>query len=522
MALELRPYQQEALAAALEALAVGGRPVLQLATGTGKSLIIAALAEHYRAAGQRVWVLTHIQQLIEQNAATYAQYAGAQAPPPGVVCAGLGRRDLDRAVTFGTIQSLTGAVGEMPAPGLIIIDEAHRVPHSRDGGSLYAGVLRRVAGAARVALTATPWRTDNGRIHGAGEEFWFDRLAYSYPVTRAVAEGYLCPLVGVETEVQLDLEGVRRAGGDYVSGAVEGRTSDEWLRAVARSLPELTRTRHHLAVYCPTINIAQRAAAIIAAETGWTTGVMAGGLARGERADALERFTAGATRVLCSVDMITTGFDFPALDCIVCLRPTLSSSLWVQMQGRGTRLAPGKRNCLVLDYVGNLQRLGGVDMYERFYRQRSPADPQPAVPRPAASRPRAAATGVERLLPVDPMTGGPVPQGGELWVGVRGVGVVPVVTRRAPGRRVLMVSYDCATAEGTRLRAAAFIDTEAGDERARGFFARRGLAVNLPARAERLTWQARGARVPRAVKVRRAGRYWNVIAEDFGDSDDAE
>jgi superfamily II DNA or RNA helicase len=379
----------------------GHHPVLQLATGTGKSLIIAELAERYRRAGQQVWALTHVQQLVAQNAERYRAYAGRE---PSIVCAGLNRKDTEGGVTFGTIQSVTGMLPELEAPDLIIIDEAHRVPHNEDEPTLYESILRRYPAAQRVAMTATPWRMDNGIIYGAGEQFWFDRLAYNYTVPRAVAEGWLCPLVGVETAVQLDVEEVSVAG-DFTQSEVAELQNSVWLKAVARSLPELAGLRNHVAVYCPTVAAANLTALTIRLNIGWKSAVLHGGMTQEEREKTLNRFYSGEVRVLCSVDMITTGFDFPALDCIVCLRPTLSSSLWVQIQGRGTRLHPSKKNCLVLDYVGNLIRLGGVGMYETFYRERGmlevPAEPS----KPYVKRERKIYPGVRTLTPIDPMTG---------------------------------------------------------------------------------------------------------------------
>ena len=174
--MQLRPYQQDAVDAAIKALMAGSNPVLQLATGTGKSIIIAALAELYRACGKQAWVLTHVQQLVKQNAATYERYAGIE---PAIVCASLGRRDTWGGVTYGTIQSVTGMLDKLIAPDLIIIDEAHRVPHNEGEPSQYEAVLSRYPDARRVAMTATPWRMDNGIIHGTGPQFWFDTLAYS-------------------------------------------------------------------------------------------------------------------------------------------------------------------------------------------------------------------------------------------------------------------------------------------------------------------------------------------------------
>ena len=515
--MQLRFYQQEAYDAAIASLEAEHHPVLQLATGTGKSLIIAALAEHYRQTDRRVWALTHVQQLVEQNAATYERYSGVD---PGIVCAGLKRKDRFEPVTFGTIQTMLNVQIEMEPPDLIIIDEAHRVPHNRGERSLYESVLSRYPNAGRVAMTATPWRMDNGVIHGEGDQFWFDQLSYSYTVPRAVGDGYLCPLVGVETTIQLDLEGARKANGDFVMTDVDSREDVVWLRAVARSLPELTAARKHIAVYCPTIDAAERAAEVIAVETGWVTDVMAGSITRDERSDSLRRFKSGETRVLCSVDMITTGFDFPALDCIVCLRPTLSSSLWVQIQGRGTRLADGKKNCLILDFVGNLQRLGGVDMYESFFKEDSKELVEAIPAKERALRERARVVGAHRLLPIDPMTGEIAKHGAILMMRVESTHSVVIRTKYNPTTPILLINYNCVSEEGIKIRGTTFLNTEVPDRKTLKFFESRQLAVNLPSPADNLTWQMKGARVPDEVSVRKSGQYWNVVEEFFyGDTE---
>lgn len=509
--MQLRSYQRKATDAAIAALARGHNPVLQLATGTGKSLIIAALAEHYRAQGRQVWALTHVQQLVGQNANTYRRYTDVE---PAIVCAGLDRKDAYGGVTFGTIQSVIGMLPELKAPDLVIIDEAHRVPHNEGEPTLYETILRRYPEAGRVAMTATPWRMDNGIIYGEGEQFWFDRLAYNYTVPRAVEDGWLCPLVGVETAIQLDVDDVT-VQGDFTQSEVEELQTENWLHAVAESMTTLAGKRNHIAVYCPTVAAARRTAAIIKRVTGWSTEVMAGNMNQTLRERALDDFERGVTRVLCSVDMITTGFDFPALDCIVCLRPTLSSSLWVQIQGRGTRLHPSKKNCLVLDYVGNLIRLGGVDMYETFYREKGLVEVEAVPSKPYVKRERKVYPGVRTLKPIDPMTGKEVTEGSVITATVHGVNSVAMPTRRNPNAPVLLVQYACTTPEGARIDASSFINTEMPNIDTLEFFRRRSLAVNLPAPARSLSWQMKGARQPHTVTVRKSGRYWNVLEEYF-------
>ena len=510
--MKLRYYQEEARDSAINAIAKGQHPVLQLATGTGKSLIMASLADIYLKQSYEVWCLTHVQQLVEQNANTFRKYSGIE---PAVICAGLKRKDTYGGVTFGTIQTVKNMLPELKEPKLIIIDEAHRVPHNEGEPGQYDSILSRYPLASRVAMTATPWRMDNGIIYGNGEQFWFDKLAYNYTVPKAVEDGYLCPLVGVETEVQLNIEGIT-VNGDFIQSEVDMKETDSWLTAVAQSMSKLAEKRNHIAVYCPTIKAAERTAAIIRQHTGWTVEIMAGGIKGEERKHLLKRFQKGETRVLCSVDMITTGFDFPALDCIVCLRPTLSSSLWVQIQGRGTRLHPSKKNCLVLDYVGNLIRLGGVDMYEKFYREKGLEEVEAKPSKPYVKRERQVLPGLKTLTPINPMTGGKVRDGDSLWVKVNKVGYIPITTRRSE-YPVVLVTYSCTTKENARVEAAQFIDTEYPRVNTLEFFKSRRLAVNLPAPAKSLTWQLKGSRTPTMVRATKSGKYWNVTEEYFGE-----
>lgn len=510
--MQLRPYQQAAVEAALEALRAGSNPVLQLATGTGKSIIIAALAQRFRLEGRRAWMLTHVQQLVKQNAATYARYASAEA---AIVCASLGRKDTGGDVTYGTIQSVTGMLDALQPPDLIIIDEAHRVPHNHGEPSQYENILSRYPEALRVAMTATPWRMDNGIIYGTGPQFWFDKQAYAYTVPRAVADGWLCPLVGVETEIQLNVEKVA-VNGDFVQSEVEAAMSKTWLKSVARSMLKLADKRQHIGVYCPTVKAAETTAGFIRQETGWSVAVLHSGLSPDDRNFVLEQFMSGAVRVLCSVDMITTGFDFPALDCIVCLRPTLSSSLWVQIQGRGTRLHPGKKNCLVLDYAGNLIRLGGVDMYETFYREKGLEEVDAAEPRkPHVKKERKVHPGLRSLKPIDPMTGTEAQDGSEFEADVHSISAVAITPRNA-FEPVLLVRYVCTTQEGARIDASVFLNTQRPDRKTLEFFSSRMLAIALPAPAKSISWQLKNARQPKTAVVRKKGKYWNVVGENWG------
>ncbi len=506
--MQLRTYQREAVSSIEQSVSDGYHPAAQLATGTGKSLIIAELAHMTHLS---TWVLTHSQELVTQNAATYYRYCGEE---PGVVCAGLSRADYNHEIVFGTIQSVLNPAlrGDMYEPGRIIVDEAHRINHKTGEDGMYGKLFSRFPQAQRIAMTATPWRMDNGLIYGTGKQFWFDHLCFKYTVPQGVADGWLAPLIGVETDVQLDLEGVT-VNDDFVNNEVSDRETEAWLTAVAQTLLNVASKRKHIAVYCPTIVSAMRAVAVLHRVTGWTCDLMTGSMGKQDRENVMAGFKSGRIRVLVSVDTLTTGFDYPELDCLVCLRPTQSSSLWVQILGRGTRKAEGKKNCLILDFVGNLQRLGGVDTLDSYVRQNRPFEPVEAVPA-TKKEPRRVLPGVRTLAVLDPTSGEQARDGAMLTLQVHAVSAVVLPTRRNPLQPSIMVKYACTTPEGARIDASYFVEPENPTSATEEFFAQRRLAVNLPTAASRVIWAVRNAALnPTHVIARKSGRYWNVQAE---------
>lgn len=516
--MQLRYYQSEAVDAALLAIQLGQNPVLQLATGTGKSLIIAEIAHQARQQDKTVWVLTHSQQLVQQNAETYERHTGETA---GIICSGLGRGDYNAVVTYGTVQSVVRPAlkGEVRYPDFIVIDEAHRVPHNTDETGQYQRIFEHYPQAKRIGMSATPWRMDNGLIYGNGEEFWFNTLAYTYTVEQGVRDGYLAPLVGVETEQQLNLEEVELVGDEFKMLSVEKKMTERWLLSVVDSVQFLAEKRKRIAVYCPTVKSAQWTADAIRMRTGWTTALVTGETRTGDRKNIFKAMEQGRLRVLVSVDTITTGFDMPALDCIVCLRPTLSSNLWVQIQGRGTRLSSEKQNCLVLDYVGNYQRLGGVNMLDTYVREfnRDVAEEIPAteIRRPHVRKERKILPGVRSLVPINPMTGEQVQDGDVLTLQVHSMTAAPITTRHR-NKPVLMVNYACTTPENARIDCTWFLNTEDRKlDKEKLFFENRNLAVKLPSPPDTLVWAVRNAKPPQYVKAVKRGRYWNVIEELF-------
>jgi len=517
--MKLRPYQQHAVSALHDSLKRGASPVVQLPTGTGKSLVLAETVRRLRAAKRRTWVVTHVQELVAQNAVAYERLTMQR---PSVYCAGLSRRE-SGDVIYGSVQSMIGAAlrDELPAPDVILVDEAHRVPHRGSDAQLYKNLFTRFPAARRGGCTATPWRLDDGRIYGTDpEDFWFDTLAYRYTVPEAVTDGWLCPLVGVETAVQLNIEGVA-VQGDYVQSEVNDREDEAWLKAACASIALLAEKRRHIAVYSPGVTAAIRtAAALSQALGGARVETLTGSLNSADRAAVLERFTSGRTRALVSVDVLTTGFDFPALDCVAVLRPTVSSGLWVQIAGRGTRLASGKKNCLLLDYVGNLQRLGGVDMLDTYYREKDGrvTEERPATPKPRVVKPET--PGVRGLLPIDPMTGKDITASSLVRVQVHKSTAVALHRKAREGQQFLLISHNTTTPEGARILATQVLYPEQpGHRDTQAKLLARGIRAAMPVEAQQLAWQAKHWRNPTELIIRRQGRFWNVVEEHYNNEE---
>lgn len=508
--MELRPYQRDAVSAAVNVIKAGGHPVLSLPTGSGKSLVLAEIARQALAAGQRVLSVTHVQELVEANAAEFERLTGIK---PGVLCAGLERRDTADDVLFASVQSLYRPAqrGEIAAVDVIVVDECHLVADKKSGAKFYPMVFDAFPAARRVGLSATPYRLD-GEVYG--RDGYFTELAYEANVLDLVNLGYLAPLVGVNTLIRVDRSELKKIAGEFEMKAVTLQEDREWLNRVVPSVLALAAERKHIAVFCPSVETAALATEVFR-EKGCSADYVVGDTE--DRSGKLEAWKAGGCRVMCSVNVLTTGFNFPALDCIVCLRPTASQGLWVQMLGRGTRRAAGKKNCLVLDYAGNLLVHGGIAAGVRDAFDESPAPGQPPVKVSAAPRPELIATvkrvqQVSELTELDPMFARSAGADAE----VRDVSYVVLPSKTLTGRKLLMVAYDCER-NGLRFSAKQFVCTEYDGyayQQAAGWFARRGCG-SFPRSAEKAKTVARGLPCPRAVKVRRTGNWMNVIGEIF-------
>lgn len=341
--MELRPYQREAENAVLDQWASGvSRTLLVLPTGCGKTIVFCTLAKELVSRGDRVLIMAHRGELLEQAADKLRKSTGLQCAVEKAeeTCMGSWFR-----VVVGSVQTLMREkrLEQFPEDyfDAIIVDEAH---HCLSDG--YQRVLQHFSDAKVLGVTATP---DRGDMRNLGQ--YFESLAYEYSLPRAIREGYLSPIKALTIPLQLDLSGVGVQSGDFKPGDL-GSALDPYLESIAEEMVIHCHDRKTV-VFLPLVSTSQKFRDILnrhgfqAAEVNGTSD---------DRAQVLADFDAGRYNVLCNSMLLTEGWDCPSVDCVVVLRPTKVRSLYCQMVGRGTRLAEGKDNLLLLDFLWHTER----------------------------------------------------------------------------------------------------------------------------------------------------------------------
>lgn len=364
--IELRPYQREAIDAAYAYWRDGGgNPLIEMATGLGKSVVVAELNRQMlqRWPDMRLLNLVHVRELVAQNFTAVRRLC--PDVPAGIYSAGLNRRDAHARVVFASVQSVFKKADVLGPRDCILIDEAHLVPHQGEGMyQTLLAALRRMRPDLRVlGLTATPYRLDSGRLD-LGEGRLFDRVIYSYDVANGIADGWLSPIKARLAAAQIDVSDVARRGGEFVCGDLErAANTEDLVEAACDEIVTHGQSRRSWLVFCSGVAHAEHVALALR-KRGIEAAMVCGETQTGERDRLINAFKSGAIRALTNANVLTTGFDAPAVDMIALLRPTLSAGLYVQMIGRGTRKAEGKADCLILDFAGNAKRHGPIDAIE--------------------------------------------------------------------------------------------------------------------------------------------------------------
>ncbi|MCC9660949.1 DEAD/DEAH box helicase [Pseudoalteromonas sp. MB41] len=360
----LRPYQQEAVQRTVSHFKQSDEAALiVLPTGAGKSLVIAELA---RIAKQKILVLAHVKELVEQNAQKYISF-GFEA---SIFSAGLKQKSLKEQVTFASVQSLARNTAQLSDTySLLIIDECHRV--SGDDQSQYGQVissLKKQNPRLKVlGLTATPFRMGMGWVyhhhyHGfvrGDKDAPFKKCIFELPLRYMIKHGYLTPPHEVDAAIShydfssLPSDSFGRYSAENMNALLKDNTRAT--KAIIEQVIDYSEHRHGVMIFAATVMHAKEIVGYLPTDN---TALITGDTDNNERDTIINQFKAKKLKFLVNVSVLTTGFDAPHVDFIAILRPTESVSLYQQIVGRGLRLSEGKKECLVIDYAGN-----GFDLF---------------------------------------------------------------------------------------------------------------------------------------------------------------
>ncbi len=341
--MELRPYQNEAKDAVFGEWEKGTRrTLLVLPTGCGKTIVFAKVAEECVRKGRRVLILAHRVELLEQAADKIAAATGL-----GCATEKAEESCLDSwfRIVVGSVQTMMRdrRLGQFPEDyfGTIIIDEAHHCLSDS-----YQKILDHFQDANVLGVTATP---DRGDMRNLGQ--YFESLAYEYTLPKAIREGYLCPIKALTLPLKIDMSWVGVQAGDFKASEI-GTALDPYLGQIAEEMKQHCQGRKTV-VFLPLVKTSQKFRDILIGH-GFRAAEVNG--ESSDRAEVLAAFSRGEYDVLCNSMLLTEGWDCPAVDCIVVLRPTKIRSLYCQMVGRGTRLCEGKDHLLLLDFLWHTDR----------------------------------------------------------------------------------------------------------------------------------------------------------------------
>lgn len=363
--IKLRSYQDEAIES-IDKYFIGRRgsnPLIIAPTASGKSLIIAGYFEKqvnlYPQC--RFMMLTHQKELIEQN---YEKFCLMSDVPANIYSASVGRKETDGSVLFAGIQSVFRKAQEIGKIDVILVDEAHMLP--KKGNGMYRTFIQAMLDINPllkvIGLTATPYRLNNGLLY-EGKDRLFDGVAYEIGVKFMLDNNYITPLITPDEplKTQFDVSSVPVSNdGEYVQYKLTEAMNKMDNSAAITEILAHGYDRKSWLIFCQSIENAEEVQVELIAK-GITCGLVTGKTKKKERIKILDMLKTQQIQCVVNVNVLTTGFDAPCIDMVVMLRPTKSTNLYIQMLGRGVRLEDDKINCLVLDFVGNIEEHGSFD-----------------------------------------------------------------------------------------------------------------------------------------------------------------
>ena len=364
MSFTLRSYQQQSVDALFNWFTVRkGNPLLVLPTGAGKSIVQAGFIKEALAQypSTRIIMASHVKELLQQNADKVAKMI------PGVdlkfCSAGIGQKAFSAQVLVCGIQTAYKYADRIGHCDLLFIDEAQLLADSDE--SMYRtflGDLLTINPRMKViGMTATPYRLSSGMLYGQEDSF-FSGVAHEVHIRELLDQGHLTRLVGRKGITHVDLNNLHTRGGEFIDSELQARFDiDGVTKSIVSEVIAASGGMHGILIFASGVEHAHHLAEAIGAVTGERVEVVSGTTARSQRENVTNEFKQEKFRWLINFGVYTTGFDAPHVDLIVLCRATKSTGLYIQICGRGMRLADGKEKCIIMDYGGNINRHGPID-----------------------------------------------------------------------------------------------------------------------------------------------------------------
>lgn len=372
----LRDYQTKAVNASLQTLRSYRYPfIVVLPTGSGKSLVIANIAKQLGNA----LILQPSKEILESNYAKMLSY-GFTEDDVKIYSASMNSKEIG-SFTYATIGSIYQRAELFKHFQYVIMDECHlfnprREETRRKTAGMYNGFFKAMGNPKIMGLTATPYRLVQ-KFFREGEDvfyttylqminrvypFFFKKIVYEKSIKSLFDEGYLCPINYIEGDHDLDLSNIplNSTGGDYDADSLEKYlTKNERIQRVVASIINVKDKVKHILLFASSIRQATMIKEIL--KSVCTVENVFGDTPKKQRESIISQFKDGTIKCVCVVGCLTTGFDFPELDCVILARPTMSLALYYQMIGRGIRIYPNKPYCNVIDCASNVSRFGKID-----------------------------------------------------------------------------------------------------------------------------------------------------------------
>jgi len=355
--IEFRPYQESAVNSIFTFFQSKkkGNPLVVAPTGSGKSIMISGFCNIVTTKwpDQKILVISHVKEILRQNYSAIKKHC--KNTQIGLYSAGLNSKSI-KNITIAGIQSIFNKPELFDLFNIILVDEAHTIPHKKSG--MYHKFFRQVKKPV-IGFTATPYRLGAGYLH-LGEGAFFHNIVYTIPIKKLQDEGYLCKLTAKGTRKRLDATGIKKQAGDFILRELSIAFDRELItKNIVDELLIYKDLRKKWLLFAIDIEHAEHITSELN-NRGIKTACVHSKMTT-NRDKVIQAFKDGQYQSLVSVAVLTTGFDAPDVDLIGLLRPTASPVLHVQIIGRGLRVAPGKEDCLVLDFAGNLLRNGPID-----------------------------------------------------------------------------------------------------------------------------------------------------------------